>query len=83
MSADAVFTEEKYTLTVSKQGEGTVSKSPDQSSYPSGTQVTLTATPATGWQFSQWQVDGYTVSTYKSYTLTMNAPHTVIAIFWQ
>ena len=35
-------------------GSGTVAKEPDAATYPHGTEVTLTATPATGWTFSAW-----------------------------
>ncbi len=40
-----------YTLTTSKSGEGTITKSPDKSSYTLGVPVTVTATPASGWKF--------------------------------
>ncbi|TVR35436.1 MAG: hypothetical protein EA390_01750, partial [Balneolaceae bacterium] len=39
------------------EGQGSVTKSPDQDSYTDGTQVTLTANPASGWSFKQWQGD--------------------------
>ncbi|MEM2971694.1 MAG: DUF2341 domain-containing protein [Candidatus Bathyarchaeia archaeon] len=57
---NATFTQvpsEQYTLTVNTVGSGTVSKNPDQTSYPNGTVVTLTATPAPGWSFSGWSGD--------------------------
>ena len=36
---------------------GTVTKSPDQSHYPYGTEVTLTAMPAAGYTFAGWSGD--------------------------
>jgi len=36
---------------------GTLARSPDQSRYPSGASVSLTATPRTGWQFMGWTGD--------------------------
>ncbi|TFH13035.1 hypothetical protein E4H04_12700, partial [Candidatus Bathyarchaeota archaeon] len=44
----------QYTLTVNTVGSGSVSKSPNQASYASGSSVTLTATPASGYVFSGW-----------------------------
>jgi len=66
-SVTAAFTLQKFTLTVQKTGNGTVTSSsrpitPNQIScgpncslpYPYGTVVTLTATPATGSNFTSW-----------------------------
>jgi hypothetical protein len=53
----AVFA--SVTLTVSSQGEGTVTKVPDQAFYSVGDQVTLTAMPARWHVFSGW-TDGVT-----------------------
>jgi hypothetical protein len=50
----ATFTQIQYTLTINMVGSGTVSKNPNKSTYTYGEQVTLTATPATGWSFSAW-----------------------------
>ncbi len=50
---------------------GTVSKSPDQATYTSGTQVTLKAVPAEGYDFTWW-TDGVTsVSSEASFVYTM------------
>ncbi len=50
---------------------GTVSKSPDQATYTSGTQVTLSAVPAEGYAFTWW-TDGVTsVSSEASFVYTM------------
>ena len=79
-SVTAVFIAQ-YTLTVavSPSGGGSVAKSPDQTQYAAGTVVTLTATPAAGYTFSQWQGDA-TGSTNPT-TVTMNANRTVTAVF--
>lgn len=59
----AVFTQAPaYKLTVKSKGQGTVTSVPTgidcgsdcTESYPSGTRVTLTATPAEGYSFSGW-----------------------------
>jgi aryl-phospho-beta-D-glucosidase BglC (GH1 family) len=43
-----------YTLTTTINGSGTVSRNPTGSTFPGGTSVTLTATPASGNQFAGW-----------------------------
>jgi hypothetical protein len=57
-SVTAVFVEdaaEEYTLTVRVEGEGSVSRNPDKSSYTDGEEVELTARPASGWSFREWK----------------------------
>ncbi len=46
-----------YTLTTTANGSGSVSRSPNNTTYAGGTQVTLTATPASGNQFAGWTGD--------------------------
>ena len=46
-----------FTLTTAVFGSGTIIKSPNQATYPGGTVVTLTATPAAGFQFTGWSGD--------------------------
>jgi hypothetical protein len=53
----AAFAVDQETLTVSTAGSGTVSRTPDASSYAWGTAVNLTATPALGWHFVGWSGD--------------------------
>nr|HMN27001.1 InlB B-repeat-containing protein [Caldilineaceae bacterium] len=43
-----------YTLTINKVGNGNVAVEPLQPTYQYGDVVTLTATPDSGWQFSDW-----------------------------
>ena len=64
-------------LTISLQGEGTVSKSPDRSFYNVGEQVTLTATPGRWHGFTRWG-DGPTVNPR---VITIGASNTYTAIF--
>ena len=59
-----------YTLTTDVIGQGTISRSPDLAQYEEGAQVTLTATPADGWVFSQWS-DGETQAV-RTLTITEN-----------
>ncbi|MBI5476171.1 MAG: InlB B-repeat-containing protein, partial [Ignavibacteriales bacterium] len=55
--SDFAFGEEaQYTLTTNATN-GSVAKSPDQATYTSGTNVTVTATPNTGYNFVNWSGD--------------------------
>ena len=79
-SVTAVFTQTtttNYTLATSVVGQGTVS--PSSGTYASGTSVTLTATPASGYVFSGWSGDASGTST--SVTITMDSNKSVVAIF--
>jgi uncharacterized repeat protein (TIGR02543 family) len=49
--------------------------------YIPGTSVTLTATPASGYQFVNWSEAGAPVSTNQTYTFTVNANRTLVASF--
>lgn len=53
----ALFVPAAYTLTITKEGEGTVSHSPIAVTYSYGERVILTAQPASGWQFEGWSGD--------------------------
>ena len=68
-----------YTLTITANANGTVTKNPDQASYTSGTVVTLTAQPAAGYTFANWSGD--LTGTTNPATVTMNANKTVTANF--
>jgi uncharacterized repeat protein (TIGR02543 family) len=68
-----------YTLTTSVSGSGSVSRNPDAASYASGTLVTLTATPASGYQFAGWSGD--LTGTTNPATVSMSANRTVTATF--
>lgn len=52
----AVFTEiPKYTLTIQTSEGGTCTVFPVMDAYPAGTEVIVTASPKTGWEFSHWE----------------------------
>lgn len=74
-------TSTNYSLTtnVSPSGGGTVTRSPNATTYASGTVVTLTATPASGYTFTGWSGD--VTGTASSVTVTMTANRTVTANF--
>ncbi|MBN1604242.1 MAG: InlB B-repeat-containing protein [Chitinispirillaceae bacterium] len=74
----ANFALKKYTLTINSAG-GTVTKSPDATQYDSGTVITLTATPAPGYQFTGWA--GALSGATNPASITMNGTNTVTANF--
>ncbi|MEZ4515532.1 MAG: DUF1349 domain-containing protein [Chloroflexota bacterium] len=53
-SISATFTQDVYTLTVDKTGQGTTDWEPKKPTYIYGDVVTLTATPEVGWAFMGW-----------------------------
>ena len=67
-----------YALTVTATN-GTVTKSPNAASYESGTVVTLTAVPATGYLFTGWSGD--LTGTANTASITMNSAKSVTANF--
>jgi uncharacterized repeat protein (TIGR02543 family) len=67
------------TLTMSPSSGGTVSKSPDQTSYHLGDTVQLTATPAANYTFTGWSGD--MTGSVNPVTITINGDMTVMAIF--
>jgi hypothetical protein len=60
-----------YTLTVSSQGSGTVTKNPTNSLYPAGVTVIVTATPDAGSYFANWSGDA--TGTNNPLNVTMNS----------
>jgi hypothetical protein len=63
-------------------GEGSISISPSagtSSTYKAGTLVTLTAIPASGWEFNHWE--GNIGGNENPYSLKMNSNKSVLAYF--
>lgn len=77
----ATFTEDQYILTINTTGNGSVIKTPNQTTYTYGTIVNLTAIPDLGWSFDSWSGD-LTGSTNPN-TIQMNTDKTVTATFTQ
>jgi uncharacterized repeat protein (TIGR02543 family) len=75
-SITAIFT---WSLGVATNGQGSVSKSPDQPAYAPGSVVSLTATPATGWHFVAWS--GNASGATNPLPVTMNANKSITANF--
>jgi len=53
----ASFSTIQYTVNVTANGNGTVTKNPDQATYDCGSKVTLSAQADAGWQFDGWSGD--------------------------
>ncbi|RAJ06530.1 putative repeat protein (TIGR02543 family)/predicted secreted protein (Por secretion system target) [Chitinophaga skermanii] len=74
-------TSTSYTLTTtaSPSAGGSITRSPNAATYAAGTVVTLTATPSSGYTFSNWS--GAISSTSPITTVTINANTSVTANF--
>jgi uncharacterized repeat protein (TIGR02543 family) len=71
----------QYSLSVNVIGSGAVTKNLDKLTYNQGEQVTLTATPGSGFTFGSWSGD--TSGTANPITVAMNGNKTVTANFTQ
>ncbi len=69
----------EYTLSLTLDGSGSVTRNPNQATYPYGTSVQLTAVPDTGWVFTSWSGD--VSGSTNPVSLTMNANKSVTAHF--
>jgi len=83
-SLTVVFTEippEEYDLTLAVTGSGSTSPSVGVHTYTDGTNVSVTATPSAGWNFSHWLLDSVNVGSNNPYTVTMNSNKTLTVVF--
>ena len=69
----------EYTLTINIEGNGSVTKDPDQETYEYGTIVEITGVPDTGWSFSHWSGD--LNSNNNPENITIDSDKTVTANF--
>ena len=68
----------KWTVTVNAGNGGSVSGG---GTYEGNTQVTVTATPNSGYHFVRWTENGAEVSTSASYSFILTADRTLTAVF--
>jgi pectate lyase len=68
-----------FALTTSVSGSGTIARNPNAATYPAGTVVTLTATPAAGFTFAGWSGD--LSGSANPNQIVMNADRSVTANF--
>ena len=69
------------TININPSGSGTVTKNPDKANYCPNEQVTLTASPNSGYTFSSW--DGVDSNSETTASITMNNNRTVTVNFNQ
>ncbi len=70
-----------YPLVASAETGGSVALNPPGGAYLAGTSVTVTATAEAGYHFTGWRLDQQDLSGPNPYTLTVNASHTIVALF--
>ncbi|MCS7119233.1 MAG: hypothetical protein NZ894_04200, partial [Archaeoglobaceae archaeon] len=73
----------RLNISVSPSGAGTTNPAPGIYWHNQGAPVTVTATPASGYAFSHWELNGVNVGSSPSYTVTMNSPNNLTAVFRQ
>ena len=72
-----------YTVSVSASPVEGGTAASTVTSGSEGTSVIVTATPASGYHFAGWTENGVTVSSTASYTFTLAANRTLVAVFEQ
>ena len=77
----AHFTQDHYTLTVTIDGNGSVTKYPDWPTYTYGIEVQLSATADLGWNFDHWS--GALTGNQNPDTVFMDSNESVTAHFTQ
>jgi uncharacterized repeat protein (TIGR02543 family) len=77
--ADVVFDTTSVSLTVTTNGNGTVTRDPDQTGYYPGSTVELSATPQPGYAFAGWSGDAS--GTTNPLTVVMDADKSIHATF--
>jgi len=68
-----------HDLTISVNGQGTTNPSAGTYEYDSGTEITITASPASGWKFDHWSGDASDTS--PTIVITMDCDKDVTAYF--
>jgi hypothetical protein len=70
-----------YDLTVAVSGSGSTSPGVGTHTYDEGSGFSVTASPGSGWTFDHWLLDAVNVGSANPYMVTMNADHTLTAVF--
>jgi hypothetical protein len=70
-----------HDLSISISGSGSTSPGPGTYQFEEGTVVSVQASPSSGWSLSRWELDGQPVGSANPYDVTMNADHSLRAVF--
>jgi PKD repeat protein len=70
-----------YSLTITAAVGGTTSPAPGTYQFERGKVATVRAWQHSGYQFDHWELDTVNVGSTNPYSLTMNAAHTLRAVF--
>lgn len=71
-----------FARNVSPENAGSIRQNPDGTMFDINTEITLTATPEFGYEFSKWvDGEGQDLSTENPYTLTLDKDMAVTAVF--
>ena len=73
--------EYKFTIQVNNPRYGTTAPIPGDYWQRPQQSIQVTATPAGNCRFDHWELDGQNAGTSTQYTVTMDAPHTLQAVF--
>ncbi len=79
---EAIFKKKEYALTITTEGDGTVDEQVIENktkNYKHGSIVELSANPANGWKFVEWQ--GNVTGTDNPTQITVDNPKQVTAVF--
>ncbi len=79
---DGEVTPDRYTLTTSVQGQGSVTPA-SGTQYAANSVVPVKAMPATGWSFDHWIVNGVNGSSSVEAQVTMDGDVELVAVFKQ
>lgn len=71
----------QYTLSITVTGQGSTSPGPGSWLYTSGVSATVTAIPASGWRFVEWQEAGISIGTTSPIDILMTTDRNITAIF--
>ena len=69
----------RHNLTISVNGQGTTNPSVGTHEYDTGTQITITASPSSGWKFDHWSGDASDTSA--TVIVTMDSDKDITAYF--
>jgi hypothetical protein len=80
----AVFVEApvvQYELVIGVSGGGTTVPAPGAYLYDAGIEVSVDAVPDSGWMLDEWLLDSVSMGAADPYVVTMDANHTLTAVF--